>query len=399
RKCTTRRNNQQCENEDAAITTFSLSLVGTFIVRSGVLTSVHAFAVDPDRGVFILALLIIATGGALALYALRSGKIAHGASFEVESREAGLVLNNVMLVVSTATVFLGTFYPLVIDAMTGDKITVGPPYFEMTFGPIMAVLILFMAVAPLMKWRTDSWRRLQKTLLVMAGLSIPVVLAVAVFGNVVLGAIGIGLAVWLCAGTVANYGRKLRVGAPKSTIGNLFQRFTLLPGATHGFALAHLGLAVCTIGVVSMGVWADEEVDRLKLGESIELSGYEFRLEAVDRAQGPNFISETGRVIIERNGNFVARLDPEQRMYPVERNNTTEGSMEIGALRILYAAKGEGNPEDGWIISVYYHPMVIWIWIGAMMMAFGGFASVADRRHAYARRPARASTAQPAPAE
>ncbi|MEO1189214.1 MAG: heme lyase CcmF/NrfE family subunit, partial [Pseudomonadota bacterium] len=148
-----------------AITTFSLSLVGTFIVRSGVLTSVHAFAVDPDRGVFILALLVLATGGALALYAMRSGKIAHGASFELESREAGLVLNNVLLVVSTATVFLGTFYPLVIDAMTGDKITVGPPYFELTFGPIMAVLILFMAVAPLIKWRRDSWTRIRKTLL------------------------------------------------------------------------------------------------------------------------------------------------------------------------------------------------------------------------------------------
>lgn len=382
-----------------AITTFSLSLVGTFIVRSGVLTSVHAFAVDPDRGVFILALLIIATGGALALYALRSGKIAHGASFELESREAGLVLNNVMLVVSTATVFLGTFYPLVIDAMTGDKITVGPPYFEMTFGPIMAVLILFMAVAPLMKWRSDSWQRLRKTLLIMAAISVPVVIAVAVFGGAVFGAIGIGLAVWLCVGTFANYGRKLRIGHEKSSAANLIKRFALLPGATHGFALAHIGLAVCTIGVVSMGVWSDEEVDRLKLGESISLSGYEFRLEAVDRAQGPNFVSETGRVVIERNGNQVAQLNPEQRMYPVERNNTTEGAMEIGATRILYAAKGEGNPDDGWIISVYYHPMVIWIWIGALMMAFGGFVSVADRRHAYARRSAPTPSAQPVAAE
>ena len=382
-----------------AITTFSLSLVGTFIVRSGVLTSVHAFAVDPDRGVFILALLILATGGALALYALRSNKIAHGASVEFESREAGLVMNNVLLVVSTATVFLGTFYPLVIDAMTGDKITVGPPYFERTFGPIMAVLILFMAIAPLMKWRSDSWQRIRKPLLIMAIAAVPVTLAVMIFGNTFFGALGFGLAVWLLFGTVANYARKLRVGEAKSTLGNLFKLFALLPGATHGFALAHLGLAVCTVGVVAMGVWSDEEVDRLKIGESISVSGYEFRLESVDRAQGPNFISETGRVVIERNGQYLATLNPEQRMYPVERNNTTEGSMEIGALRILYAAKGEGNPEDGWIVSVYYHPLVIWIWIGALMMAFGGFVSVADRRHAFATRRAKAPAAQPVAAE
>ena len=382
-----------------AITTFSLSLVGTFIVRSGVLTSVHAFAVDPDRGIFILALLIFATGGALALYALRSGKIAHGASFEPESREAGLVLNNILLVIATATVFLGTFYPLVIDALTGDKITVGPPYFERTFGPIMAFLIIFMAVAPLIKWRSDSWRRLRKTLLIMAAAAVPLTIAVAVFGKTVFGAIGIGLATWLLIGTLANYGRKLRIGEAKSTAGNLLKRFALLPGATHGFALAHLGLAVCTVGVVAMGVWSDEQVDRLKLGESISVAGYEFTLESVDRAQGPNYVSETGRVAITRSGERVASLNPEQRMYPVERNNTTEGAMEISALRILYAAKGEGNPEDGWIVSVYYHPLVIWIWIGAMMMAFGGFASVADRRHAFSSRRAPSAMPQPMAAE
>jgi len=379
-----------------AITTFSLSLVGTFIVRSGVLTSVHAFAVDPGRGIFILALLILATGGALTLYAIRSGKIAQGANFELESREAGLVLNNVLLVVSTATVFLGTFYPLVIDAMTGDKITVGPPYFEATFGPIMAVLIIFMAVAPLMKWRSDSWRRIQKTLLIMAACAVPIWIVVAVFGKSILGSLGIALAVWLLVGTITNYGRKLRVGEAKSNAGNFLKRFALLPGGVHGFALAHIGLALSTIGIVSMGVWSDEEVDRLKRGESISVSGYEFRLEDVQQARGPNYISETGRVVIERNGQRVGVLNPEQRMYPVERNNTTEGAMEIGAFRILYAAKGDGNPEDGWVVSVYYHPMVIWIWIGALMMSVGGFVSVADRRHAFSKRRASAPQAMPA---
>ena len=371
-----------------AITTFSLSLVGTFIVRSGVLTSVHAFAVDPGRGIFILALLILATGGALTLYAIRSGKIAHGASFELESREAGLVLNNVLLVVATATVFLGTFYPLVIDAMTGDKITVGPPYFERTFGPIMAVLIIFMAVAPLMKWRADSWRRIRKALVIMAVGAVTVWIMAALMGKSVLGGLGIGLAIWLIAGTGLNYARKLRIGEAKSTSGNLFKRFTLLPGAAHGFALAHIGLALSTIGIVAMGVWSDEHVDRLKIGENISVSGYEFRLEAVAQARGPNFIAETGRIVIERNGRRIGILKPEQRMYPVERNNTTEGAMEINPLRILYAAKGDGNPQEGWVVSVYYHPLVIWIWIGALMMSAGGLVSVVDRRHALSKRSA-----------
>lgn len=380
-----------------AITTFSLSLVGTFIVRSGVLTSVHAFAVDPDRGIFILALLILATGGALTLYAARSGKIAHGASFDLQSREAGLVLNNILLVVATATVFLGTFYPLVIDALSGDKITVGPPYFERTFGPIMAVLIVFMGVAPLMKWRSDSWKRIQKALLIMAGVAAVVALATVIFGKSVLGGLGIALAAWLMVGTVLNYARKLRLGETKSTLGNLFKRFALLPGAAHGFALAHLGLALTTIGIVAMATWSDENVDRLKIGESIILSGHEFRLEAVEQAQGPNYVSETAQVVIERAGRRVGVLNPEQRLYPVERNTTTEGAMDVGALRILYAAKGEGNPDEGWIVSVYYHPLVIWIWIGAMMMAVGGLAAVADRRHAFARKTN--AVPQPAAAE
>ena len=380
-----------------AITTFSLSLVGTFIVRSGVLTSVHAFAVDPDRGVFLLGLLILATGGALALYGARSNKIAHGASFEFESREAGLVLNNVLLIVATVTVILGTFYPLIIDAMTGDKITVGPPYFELTFAPIMTVLIVFMGIAPLMKWRSDSWRRIQRPLMLMAGIGVVVGIATAVFGKTVFGALGIGLAAWLFVASLLTYAKKLRLGEGKSTLGNLLTRLAALPGTTHGFAWAHLGLAVSTVGVVTKGVWADEDVDRLKLGESVSVAGYDFVLEDVTVTQGPNFVSEQGRVVIQKDGRQIGTLNPEQRQYPVERNNTTEGAMEIGATRILYAAKGDGNPEEGWVISVYYHPMVIWIWIGALMMSVGGFVSVADRQQARNRR--RAAAAQAVPAE
>jgi len=370
-----------------SITTFSLSLVGTFIVRSGVLTSVHAFAVDPDRGIFILALLALSTGGALALYALRSGKIGHGAGFELESREAGLAINNILLVCATATVFLGTFYPLVIDALSGKKITVGPPYFNMTFAPIMAALILFMAVGPLVKWRSDSFKRLGPALIRM-GLAVAVGLGlVFLIGKSVFGAVGIGLAIWLIAGTLVNYARKLRVGASASSASNLWRRFRLLPGAAHGFVLAHIGLAVSVIGITGMAVWASEGVDRLKLGEQILVAGYEFELTEVSEVRGSNYFAEAASITISRGDRQIGFLNAERRFYPVEQNTTTEGAMDVGPTRVLFAALGEGNAETGWIVRVYYHPLVIWIWIGALMMAFGGFVSLADRRFGFVVRP------------
>ncbi len=382
-----------------AILTFSLSLIGTFVVRSGILTSVHAFAVDPERGQFILLLLTVATGGALSLYAARSHLISHGAPFEAASREAGLVMNNVLLIVSTATVFLGTAYPLLIDALTGDKITVGPPYFNIMFALIMTPLIIFMGVAPLVKWRTDTFARLQKPLLIFLGIAAAVMALTAVFGKTILGGLGLGLAAWLIAGTLLTYGRKLRIGAPKSTAANLFARFAVLPGAAHGFLLAHLGLAVATIGIVSMGAWSAESYDRIKIGESVSVSGYEFRLTDVTERQGPNYYALTGKVEIEQNGKLIGRLNPEQRIFPIERNSTTEGAMKISATRILYAAKGEGNADEGWVIHVYYHPFVVWIWIGTLMMAFGGFVSLADRRFSFVTRAAPAAAPDVVPAE
>ena len=380
-----------------AILTFSLSLVGTFIVRSGVLTSVHAFAVDPARGVFILGLLLIYTGGALALYALRSNKIQAGTAFELQSREAGLLLNNLLLMVATATVFLGTFYPLVIDALSGDKITVGPPYYEIMFALLMTPLILVMGIGPLLKWRTDAVQRLKSILIRGALAACVFAVLVAVMGRTVFGALGFGLGLWLSIGTVQLYARKLRLGGEKSQWDTLWRRFRLLPGSAHAVALAHLGLAVSTFGIVAMGVWSHEAVDRLKLGESLTVAGYEFRLEAVRAAEGPNYKAEIGEVVIYRNDKPIARLEPEQRSYPVERNNTTEGAMDIGALRILYAAKGEGNAQDGWVLSVYYHPLVVWIWFGALMMAVGGFVSIADRQRVFL--PKSGSNAQPVAAE
>jgi cytochrome c-type biogenesis protein CcmF len=380
-----------------AITTFSLSLVGTFIVRSGVLTSVHAFAVDPERGVFILALLLLATGGALTLYALRSHKIEHGASFQGVSREAGLVINNIAIIIATVIVFLGTFYPLFIDALTGDKITVGPPYYNLMFVILTLPLMVFMGVGPMLKWRTDTLSRLKPVMAKMAIFALVIAVLTAIWGRNVYGVLGMAAAAWLAAGTAAVYAKRLRVGEAKSDAGNLWRRFRLLPGAAHGFAMAHMGMAVMLAGITGMSVWMAEDIDRLKLGESINLAGYEYRLESMAGKQGDNYIADAGVVTVWKNGQQLSTLRPERRYYPVEENFTTEGAMGVGFSRIVYAAIGEGGQEQGWIVRVYYHPMVVFIWLGALIMSIGGFVSLADRRYGFVRGPkrVRASATKP----
>ncbi|MGB2573145.1 MAG: heme lyase CcmF/NrfE family subunit, partial [Henriciella sp.] len=359
-----------------SIATFSLSLIGTFIVRSGVLTSVHAFAVDPARGVYILILLALATGGALTLYALRANKIDHGTPFAVESREAGLVINNILLVCATATVFLGTFYPLVIDAITGEKITVGPPYFDMTFAPIMSALILVMAFGPLVKWRKDAFARLRPALLRMAIAVLVSLILFALIGKSVWGALGLGLAVWLASGSLINYARKLRLGGKNSRIGNLGLRVRALPAAAHGFFLAHVGLAVTVAGITGMSVWAAESTARLNVGEQVSVAGYDFTLTRMSDGVGDNYQALIGTLAISQNGDPIATLEAERRFYPVEQSVTTEGAMDVAVHRTLYAAIGEGNDMSGWIVRVYMHPLVSWIWAGALIMALGGFVSL-----------------------
>ncbi len=360
-----------------SIATFSLSLIGTFIVRSGVLTSVHAFAVDPTRGVYILILLALATGGALTLYALRANKIDHGTPFAVESREAGLVMNNILMVCATATVFLGTFYPLVIDAMTGEKITVGPPYFDMTFAPIMSALILVMAFGPLVKWRKDEISRLRPALMRMAIAVLVSLILFVLIGKSIWGALGLGLAVWLASGSLINYARKLRLGGKNSQLGNLGLRIRSLPAAAHGFFLAHIGLAVSVAGITGMSVWAAESTARLKIGEQVSVAGYDFTLTQMSEGVGDNYQALIAGLSITRDGDPIARLEPESRFYPVEQSVTTEGAMDVAIHRTLYAAIGEGNDISGWIVRVYMHPLVSWIWAGALIMALGGFVSLA----------------------
>ena len=358
-----------------AIATFSLSMVGTFVVRSGVLVSVHAFAVDPSRGVVILALLLTFTGAALALYALRSGTIMRRTNLNLISRESGLVVNNLMLVAATATVFLGTFYPLFVEATTGEKITVGPPYFDIVFTPMMIALIGIMAFAPMIKWRQDSLSR-YKAIFLKALCGVLIITALTfVFGRSVLGAISIGFSVWLIMGTFTVLYKR-----SSGTWAKLRQQ----PAGTWGFALSHLGVAVFTIGVTFMSVGAEEDIGRLKPGETLSVANYTFTMGELEQGNRDNFIYLGTDVTVSQNGREITQLRTEQRLYPVRGMITSEAGFRPSLGATLFAAIGDGatgaDLSNGVIMRAYYQPGVVWIWIGALMMALAGFISMADRR-------------------
>lgn len=358
-----------------AIATFSLSMVGTFVVRSGVLVSVHAFAVDPSRGVVILALLLFFTGAALALYAFRSGTFMRRTKLNLVSRESGLVINNLMLVASTATVFLGTFYPLFVEATTGEKITVGAPYFDIVFTPMMIVLIGIMAFAPLIKWREDSLSRYKALFLKAAAAVSLITVLTYLFGRSVLGAIAIGFAAWLIIGTVVVLYKRS---------GGSWAKLRRQPAGTWGFALSHLGVAVFTIGVTFMSVGAQEEIGRLKAGDTLDVAGYTFTMGALEQGTRDNFVYMGADVAVTRGGRDIAQLRTEQRLYPVRGMITSEAGFRPSFGATLFAAIGDGatgqDMSNGVIMRAYYQPGVVWIWIGALMMAFAGFISMADRR-------------------
>jgi len=369
-----------------AITAFSLSLVGTFIVRSGVLVSVHAFAVDPARGVFILALLLAATGGALSLYAFRAKTLVRRAEFDQISREGGLVLNNLLLATATATVFLGTFYPLLMDAFTGDKISVGKPYFELTFAPIMVVLIVFMGAAPMLKWQKDSLASLKNFGLV-SGLGALIIIGLTfLFGKSVLGGFGLALAAYLAFGVFKAFRRKGPLSAlPKQARYNHIS-----------FTLAHLGIAIFTAGAVIMSVWADDTIGRVKPGESLEVAGYTFTLTDVSGGESGNYNYRRGEVSIYKNGRDIKTLHTEQRFYPVRQMITTEAGFRFSPGATLFAAIGEGTSEDGYILRANYQPAMIWIWIGALLMSLAGFlALIGLRSFSHATIPAKAKDSAP----
>lgn len=356
------------------ITAFSLSLVGTFVVRSGVLTSVHAFAVDPARGVYILALLLLATGGGLAMFALRAHTLRGGPSFTLVSKEGGLLLNNLLLVTATFTVFLGTFYPLLIEAFTNGKISVGEPYFDRTFAPVMVVLIAFMGIGPLVKWREDSWASLKGHLLKSLALILIISGLTFWLGKSVLGALSMGLAAYLAFSTLVAFGRKIKFGQAGS-----LKLLRAQPASVWGFFWAHLGIAICMAGITGMSVWAGDGAKVLKLNESMTVSGYEFTLKSITPGAEQNFQKLTGLVEVQKNGRKIGALKSARRFYEVREMITTEAGIQVRPMRNLYVGVGEGNAEKGWVVRAYVHPLVNWIWLGALLIAMAGFISIFDR--------------------
>ena len=382
-----------------AILTFSLSLIGTFLVRSGVLTSVHAFATDPERGVFILLLLVIAIGGSLALYAWRAPQLQSGGLFQPISREGGLVLNNLLLTTSAATVFLGTLYPLFLEAFGGGKVSVGPPFFNATFIPLMVPLVIALGVGPLLPWkRADLGGVLARLKLAFtAALILTLITAYLTWGKGVFGAMGIGIAVWLGASVMVEFGE--RIGFGRVSLSDSVKRAIGLPRAAWGRTLAHFGLAVTVAGVTGAGLWQVESIQIMRPGDKVEVSGYEFTFEGAENVRGPNYGAERGTFTVRDDGQVVAKLSGERRRYFVSGDETTEAGIHTTAMYDLYAVLGEPNGKGGWTTRLYYKPLVPWLWLGSIIMVLGGIVSLTDRRLRVGAPSRRSSRAAPAPAE
>ncbi len=363
-----------------AILTFSLSLIGTFLVRSGVLTSVHAFAVDPKRGVFILGLILFATGGALALYAVRAPHLKYGALFAPVSRESGLMVNNVLLSAAAATVFLGTFYPLVVDMMGNDKISVGPPYYNRTFVPIMIPLLLVMAAGPSLKWKRDDIRAAAGRLKypVLASVLVAILVLFLSLGRNVFAAAFMALAVWLVAGSVAALAYRTRLGS--ASLATTLRLARTTPRAFYGLVIAHAGMGITIAGITGMTNWATEKIESMKPGQSLYLSGYELHFRSIGNVAGPNYDAERATFDVARNGRPVTRLFSERRFYQVRQQQTTAAGISTDLISNLYVALGDPYDNGAWAVRFYYHPLMPWVWIGALAMALGGFVSLSDRR-------------------
>ena len=363
-----------------AILTFSLSLLGTFLVRSGVLTSVHAFAVDPARGVFILAFLFIVVGGSLTLFAIRGGSLKPGGFFAPISREGALIFNNLFLVTALATVFFGTLYPLFIDAIFGEKLSVGPPYYNLTFVPLMVPVVAAMAIGPLMPWKRADLEGILGRLKFMALIALAAAFGIwAYVGDGSLFALlGLLMGLWLAGGVLFDIAQKARMGKMKAS-GSL-HRLASQPRSQWGMWLAHFGVAVAIFGITASEAWTSERLAIMTLGSSQEVAGYEFTLDKVWPVAGPNYSAVRARFQVSKNGEPVASLEPEQRIYNSPTRQTTEAGIRTLALGDLYAVIGDASPAGGWSVRLYFKPLVAWLWGGAFLMMLGGLMSLSDRR-------------------
>ena len=364
-----------------AILTFSLSLLGTFLVRSGVLTSVHSFAVDPERGVFILAILCVFIGGSLALFAWRSSELEPGGLFAPISKEGSLVFNNLFLTTATATVLIGTLYPLVLETLTGTKISVGPPFFDMTFGPLMVPLLLAVPFGPLLAWKRGDLLAAAQRLYFAVGLALSVMLAtLAVMeGTRILAAFGFGLAVWLLAGSLVDlWGR---AAFAKVGLATGFKRLAGLPRSAFGTALAHFGLGVTVLGIVAVSSFETETVLVMEPGQTVEAGGYAVRFEGIAPREGPNYVEEAGTFTVLHDGRERGRIDSGRRFYPARQVPTTEAGIHTEIFTQVYVALGDPVANDGrTVVRVWTKPLVTLIWYGTVLMSLGGVVSLCDRR-------------------
>jgi cytochrome c-type biogenesis protein CcmF len=357
-----------------AIFTFSLSLLGTFLVRSGVLTSVHAFASDPARGVFILIFLGVVVGGSLLIYSWRASQIRSHVHFDLLSRETGLLLNNVFLVVTAASILLGTLYPLIVDALGIGKISVGPPYFNSVFVPLMTPLAVLLGIGPLLRWKRDSISRIWPKVWLIAvfslvfGLLFPLLVMESFQAGAALGMV---LAAWVLGMTVKSLFEQTK-GRSVVSVSRSFW----------GMSLGHIGIAVFIVGITLTSIYSTEKDLQVNPGESYELAGFTFRFDGVKEITGKNYRASNGKLTVSKNGRPVAILEPEKREYLVQKMPMTEAAIDAGLFRDLFVALGEPLGDKGaWSVRIYHKPFIRWIWLGAIIMALGGLLAATDPRY------------------
>ncbi|MEE9389382.1 MAG: heme lyase CcmF/NrfE family subunit [Paracoccaceae bacterium] len=380
-----------------AILAFGFSLIGTFIVRSGVLTSVHAFATDPERGVFILIILAVFMGGALTLFAARAGAMEAKGVFAVVSRESALILNNILLAVAAFVVFTGTMWPLIAELFFEKKLTVGPPFFDAAFTPFMVALAVALPIGALMPWKRARIGKVIRSLIpvMLLALAVGALVWAMQTGRSALGPIGAMLAVWLVGGALVDLMQRSGRGGVADRLG----RMARLPRSDWGRVVAHGGLGITMMGIAGLTAWDIEDIRVVAIGETFEVAGLSVSLNDVKRAQGPNYVATIADISVARNGHEITRLHPEKRIYPVAQMPTTEAAIDNGIMRDIYLVIGDQQANGDWAVRTYIKPLANWLWGGAIIMALGGALSLSDRRYRVAAGARRRGKLAPVPAE
>ncbi|MDQ5843810.1 MAG: cytochrome c biogenesis protein CcsA, partial [Acidobacteriota bacterium] len=368
-----------------AIAAFSLSLLGTFLVRSGVLTSVHAFATDPKRGIFILVFLVVVIGGSLLLYAWRAKQVGLGGKFEVVSRESFLLSNNVLLAVAAGSVLLGTLYPLFIDALGMGKLSVGPPYFNSVFVPLMVPAMFLMGIGPIARWKKASLPELAVRLrwAFLVSVVTALILPFVIGQWKALVSLGLMLAFWIVATTVVNIRERIKATSGQLSI---FQKLKSQTRSYYGMLLAHVGVAVFIVGVTLVTGYQSEQDVLMRVGDTVNAGGYTFRFNGTTDVVGPNYRAARAEIEVINDGAVINRMYPEKRSYMATESVMTETAIDTGLFRDLYISLGEPVAGGAWSVRVYFKPFVSWIWGGALLMALGGGLALSDRRYALAAR-------------